>query len=559
MPFRIQGIHPKRKRWSSIIVVVLFIVVQTAWGASRLGVCADGEVHFIYFYDPNCPTCAEVHSKVLEPLLAEYGARIAVEERSIAESANFDLLLDLEQAYKVQAGSIPEVFIGKDVLVGPEPIKAALKERIEHYLAQGGVAIPDVAVKGAPTVVATVPTVSMSACDLCDKVHGSYGGTADTSSTPSHIPTQQASAVEDAAAKPIIHAAFFYQPGCDECERSEHDLEYIQDTYPQFQVRRLNIKQEVALNQYLCGRARVPEGKQLTAPALFIGNQFLLGDQVRGRAIEDLIGPYLTTGVAEPWAGWEANKATAEATIVDRFRSFRLATIAGAGLLDGINPCAFATIIFLISYLTVYEHKKRELLAAGIAFTAGVFLTYIGVGFGFLRFLAALPFLNVIGKWLYGLTMLLCLALAWGSIADYFKARAGKAQDMTLRLPDRFRSWIKRWIRKGASVRQFVPASFALGFGVSVVELACTGQVYLPTLVFVLGIPEWRTQAGLALLLYNIMFILPLVGVFLLVYFGTTSEQLMSWLTRKTAAIKLGTAALFLLLAGWLAYSLVAL
>jgi len=52
---------------------------------------------------------------------------------------------------------------------------------------------------------------------------------------------------------------------------------------------------------------------------------------------------------------------------------------------------------------------------------------------------------------------------------------------------------------------------------------------------------------------------LPLVGVFLLVYFGTTSEQLMSWLTRKTAAIKLGTAALFLLLAGWLAYSLVAL
>ena len=278
---------------------------------------------------------------------------------------------------------------------------------------------------------------------------------------------------------------------------------------------------------------------------------------MRATPIEGMISPLLDGGAPAWWEDWGGNVAQVEKTITQRFQSFGLLTIVAAGLVDGINPCAFATMIFLIAYLSAYERKGREILAAGLAFTAGVFLTYTGVGFGLLRFLTLLPFLNVIGKWLYLATMLVCLALAWGSIADYFKARAGKAQEMTLRLPDRFRNLTRRLIRKGASVRQFVPVSFVLGFAVSIVEFACTGQVYLPTIVFVLGIAEWRTRAGLALVLYNTMFILPLVVVFLLVYFGTTSEQLMAWLTRRTAAIKLGTAALFVLLAGWLGYSII--
>jgi hypothetical protein len=53
------------------------------------------------------------------------------------------------------------------------------------------------------------------------------------------------------------------------------------------------------------------------------------------------------------------------------------------------------------------------------------------------------------------------------------------------------------------------------------------------------------------------MFIVPLVVVFLMVYFGTTSQQLVAWMTRHTASVKLGTAVLFVLLAGWLGYSII--
>ena len=55
----------------------------------------------------------------------------------------------------------------------------------------------------------------------------------------------------------------------------------------------------------------------------------------------------------------------------------------------------------------------------------------------------------------------------------------------------------------------------------------------------------------------HVMFILPLIAVFLLVYYGTTSLELMGWMTRHTAAVKLGTAVLFVLMAVWLGYGVI--
>jgi hypothetical protein len=53
------------------------------------------------------------------------------------------------------------------------------------------------------------------------------------------------------------------------------------------------------------------------------------------------------------------------------------------------------------------------------------------------------------------------------------------------------------------------------------------------------------------------MFVLPLVVVFLLAYFGTTAQQLGLFIHRRAATIKLATAGLFVLLAGWLVTSLI--
>jgi cytochrome b561 len=98
--------------------------------------------------------------------------------------------------------------------------------------------------------------------------------------------------------------------------------------------------------------------------------------------------------------------------------------------------------------------------------------------------------------------------------------------------------------------------AFVTGFVVSLLELACTGQVYLPTIVYVMSQPELAGQAFFYLLLYCLMFILPLVVVFVLAYFGTSSEQLGQFINRHTSTIKLITGLLFVALAAWMTWAL---
>ena len=73
----------------------------------------------------------------------------------------------------------------------------------------------------------------------------------------------------------------------------------------------------------------------------------------------------------------------------------------------------------------------------------------------------------------------------------------------------------------------------ASGFVVSILEFTCTGQVYLPTILFVTNIPSMRVSATSYLVLYNVMFIVPLLIIFGIVYWGVTSEQLGFFLRRE--------------------------
>ncbi|MBN1139937.1 MAG: hypothetical protein JXM73_25425, partial [Anaerolineae bacterium] len=437
------------------------------------------------------------------------------------EKGYYEEMLALEAQYGLEYGDMPEIFIGEHALLGNAEIQARLGELIDSYLAQGGVDLVDINL--------ATPTPETAA----EQVPGTAG---------------------DA---PPIHLAYFYQPGCQECNRVSLDLNHLTGRYPQLVVHEFDVKAEAALCEWLGARAGVPEEKRLIAPAVFVGEGALVDQELTAPVLETLIAGYAGTGAEATWAGWETAQAETTGSIVERFRSFGVLTVLAAGLVDGLNPCAFATIVFFISYLAFVGRGRREVLAVGAAFTLGVFLTYLGVGFGLLKFLASLPFLSAISRWVYGLTAGLCLVLAAGSLYDWWQARRGKPEEMRLKLPLRLRRWINRVIREGAGLRAFVPVAFLTGMAISIIELACTGQVYLPTIIFVLGVPELQARAVLYLLLYNLLFVLPLIVVFVLAYFGTTSEQLGQFINRRAATVKLVTAGLFFMLAGWLVVALV--
>ncbi len=482
-------------------------------------------VHLLFFYSQDCEHCQVVMDEVLPSLQEKYGAQLEMQSIEISDPDNYEWLLDMETAYQIppEKVSIPEVFVGDTALIGEDEIREHLDETIANYLAAGGVDYPS-------------------------RSGATPAPTGDT---------------------PLIHLAYFYQTGCRECGRVEFDLRYLQERYS-LAVAEFDVREHSALNEWLGEQAGVPVEKRLTAPAVFVGDDAvsshgvtaLIGEEINARSLEALVEKYAASGAPPTWDDFDP--AAVEQSIVERFESLGVFTVVFAGLIDGLNPCAFATIVFFISYLAFVGRQQREVLAVGLAFTLGVFLTYLGVGVGLLKFMASLPFLSAVSRWVYGLTAALCLFLAALSLYDWWQARQGKPEDMRLKLPLRLRRWINRVIREGAGpsaglragLRAFVPVSFGTGVVISVIELACTGQVYLPTIIFVLGVPGLQARAGLYLVLYNLMFILPLVVIFLLAYFGTTSQQLGQFINRRAATVKLVTAVLFVLLAAWLVFAL---
>ncbi len=222
----------------------------------------------------------------------------------------------------------------------------------------------------------------------------------------------------------------------------------------------------------------------------------------------------------------------------------------GTGLVDGINPCAFTVIIFFLSYLAFLGHNRREILAAGVFFTGANFLTYLAVGVFLTRFIQfgearSAAFTQA----LYGVTAAIVLVAAILSLRDAVRCLQGRPKEMTLVLPQKLQSAIRRHITSRARFGLTAGAMAFLGGLVALISFPCTGQFYYPTIVFALhNLPQFRWGALGWLLLYNLCFILPLVLVFLLVFFGVTSERITAVFRRNLATTKFAMAGVFTVL-----------
>jgi cytochrome c biogenesis protein CcdA len=482
---------------------------------------------------------------VLEPLEQDLDGNVEILRVDISSPSSYELLIRAEELFEVlpQDRGIPTLVVGEQILVGEEDIRQNLVCLLDTCIAEGGIGWPDIPgldefIAGGGTVAISTPAPSI----------GDFG-------TGGGDPSCEVDAAEACEELRPIWAAYFYQTGCQECSRAELDIEYVDGRYTQLIVDRFNIYDHADLAVVMGERVGLEE---LDSPVLFIGDDVLMGEaEITPQNLVALVEEYAVTGAPKVWES--VDEAEVRGGLIDIFLSWGPLTIAAAGLVDGLNPCAFATLVFLVSYLSASERKGGQVLAVGGAFTLGVFAAYLLVGLGFYRVLDLMgDTLNVLSRWVYGFTALLCAVLAVVSLLDFAKARRGELEDMSLRLSDGLRSRVRAVIRRSQRVRAFVIGAVVTGVVVSLLELACTGQIYLPTIVLVISDPELRAQALVYLVLYNLLFILPLVVVFVLTYFGTTSLQFGLFLKRRAAAVKLGAALVFAALAVWLGISLLA-
>ena len=149
------------------------------------------------------------------------------------------------------------------------------------------------------------------------------------------------------------------------------------------------------------------------------------------------------------------------------------------------------------------------------------------------------------------------LSLFLGSLAmnDYFRyKRTGETEGLALQLPktikNKIHSLVGTYYRKDTEGQRkallgLFASALIIGFLVSLLEAVCTGQLYLPTIVFVLKEGSLRVRALLYLVIYNIMFVVPLIAVFLLALAGVSSKQLEAFGRRHLGIIKIAMAAVF--------------
>ena len=522
-------------RMIPLLLVLIAFVVRPGQVQAQSGPV----VRLVYFYSQDCPHCILVINEMLTPLQAERGTQVQIKTVEISEPANYEMMIRAEEMLNGSSEArwpLPTLIIGGQALTGEDEIRERLPCLIDTCLEKGGTMWPDV------SGLAAIPLEGEAGLGL------SWFDLEVEGVEPCGPEDEDAAAC--AGATPIW-MAYFYEVGCQECSRVEYDIQYVQSKYPQLLVEEYNVQDNAALSEWLGARSGLPADQRLATPALFVGDDYLVGTDITPEAVSDLAEKYVATGAERVWADLDPEQA--QQSIIERFKSFGPLTVAFAGLVDGLNPCAFATLAFFVSYLALSGRQGREILAVGAAFTLGVFLAYLAVGLGFYKVLDLLgDLLTTLGRWVYGLTGLFCAVLAIFSFLDFLKARQGNIGDMALNLPHALRMRINAVIRRGRRPRAFVAGSFLTGIVVSFLELACTGQVYLPTIIFVVSQPRLRVRALAFLVLYNLLFILPLVVVFVLVTYGTGSKQLTRFLQQKAATVKLGLTLLFAALATWL-------
>lgn len=300
---------------------------------------------------------------------------------------------------------------------------------------------------------------------------------------------------------------------CGSCRAANEHVKALEKAHPELKfvwvhpkMVKLTVLMEVLGNSYGIDEA----DRRDTRPALYGPERFWQGvPEVANAQIEDwLDGPRPYERLGSSWEWLQQGQADVLASL-ERFQWYAVGLF---GLIDGINPCAISTIIFLLSYLTLAGLKKDS-LKVGLLFALGCFVSYFLIGLG-LWHISAMAVGAVWGRRiLYPLIAFVTIMVAVLAFVELSQLLRGANAETILKLPRNWLLGVHEAIRRVVKARHVVAVAAPVGVLVTLIEFGCTGQVYLPTITYVASLPGQRLLAVPLLLVYNIAFIIPLLAV----------------------------------------------
>lgn len=322
--------------------------------------------------------------------------------------------------------------------------------------------------------------------------------------------------------KPVFY--FFFNRNCADCLKTLPYIEEFQGTHPDVVMHYIDIRESdenLALFQSFrdyYGTGFVP------VPTVFIGNVTLSGYDAIIEGLPDAVNgtPVNQSGNEIP-----ADREISGGTLT-------IPLVVTAALADGINPCAFAVLIFLMLTLISLESRKKMFIV-GSVFIFAVFCFYFLSGLGIFAVVQSAGISRIISL------IAAAIAIAAG-VVSILSVMSGEKGPAFLSIPERGKGIIEPYIKKAS-----IPAAFTVGLLVGMFELPCTGGIYLAILSLLSN--RMNVMEGIPyLLLYNLFFILPLVIILGIFVIGFPVERLEQWQTASRKGVRVIMGAVMILL-----------
>ncbi len=224
--------------------------------------------------------------------------------------------------------------------------------------------------------------------------------------------------------------------------------------------------------------------------------------------------------------------------------SVTLPAVVGSALIDSLNPCSFALLLVFVATVVAMVTRKtggddtgqvrRWLLSRGGIYVLGIFLTYLALGFG-LWGTAGLPRTFSSTHIVSRIAALVALALGLLALQEALLPELGIRLTAHVDTP-----------RVRGMVNSLGFASlFGAGILVGLCTVPCSGTVYIAVIALLSARSTIAEGIGY-LVLYNVVFVLPLVALLGLTASRPVYRRLARWQVHHRSYLKAASSAMAL-------------
>jgi len=306
-----------------------------------------------------------------------------------------------------------------------------------------------------------------------------------------------------------INIIEYYGKGCSHCARVDQMLEELSMEYDlHIEKKEIyfdpNNRQEM-FNAYIQFGLDPNSGG---VPTLIVENRTMVVGEVSDERFREIFDAVVEN---ETLSGVFTQNDFSPIEEKDSSTSLTLTVLLGAALVDSINPCTITVMVLLLGVILMSEGKKKMLLAA-VTFITVVFFSYLLMGLGILHAITTTGLTNTF----YYVVTVAALLLSIMEFNAYFRYKPGF---FAVEMPMFIRPYVKK-VMKGATS---IPGVAVAAFLCSLFLLPCSSGPYLMVLSMIAT--SVTLKALLYLVLYNLVFILPMAIIAWVVYVGRTSVE----------------------------------